>query len=301
MPLKLLSHAELTRSLGRDLAANGVDENGWTDLHYAAVMNLPSDARELLREGANANATLKADGGQLDGVVVALLLTAGFEFKTWEREGETPLQIAAWADAVSTVEVLLELGADVRLKSAVGHTALHIAARYGGLATARVLLAHGADVDARDQYGWAPLHAAVRNDKMAMLELLLDNGANIDAKAERGFTPLHFAVMGDAPNLTDTPKSARTLLEHGADVNALSTDEYGVTPLDLAVVLDQPVTASVLRRYGGDVTLEETREVVAVLKKPLGPGHGVMVPVVRHTTKRRKPRKRKSRGRGKAP
>lgn len=293
MQLKLLSYAELTRALGRELAFDGVDQNGWTDLHYAAAMNLAAAATKLVRQGADANAPLKDDGGQLDGAVVNILSAAGFKFKTWEREADTPLQMAAWSDAPSTVEALLGLGADVRRKNALGQTALHVAARFGRLDTARTLLNHGANVNDRDKHGWTPLHTAVRNDTRAVMELLLDNGARIDAKAERGFTPLHFAVMGDAPNLSDTPKSARVLLERGANVNAVTTDEYGVTPLDLAIVLDLPVTASVLRRYGGDVTLEEKHQVVAVLKKPSGPGHGVMMPVVRRTTKRRKPRRRK--------
>ena len=293
-PLRLTAD-ELTQLLERELSAGHVDENGWTDLHYLAVLDLPKQARCLLRLGAAADARLKADGEQLDGTVLKVLRRAGLTFRTWEREGDQPLHLAAWSNSVATVETLIELGAEVHGRIRSGSTALHVAARFDAEASARALLRHGAEVGDRDERGWTPLHAAVRNDAYSTARLLLDEGAPVNARGERGLTPLHFAVIGDAPNVRDTPRFARLLLDHGAHVNAVSTDEFRITPLDLAETLEMPVTAALLRRHGGDVTMDEKHELVGVVKRPLGPDHGVMFPVVRRTVKRRKPRTRRRR------
>lgn len=285
----------LTKLLGRELSVGHVDENGWTDLHYLAVLDLPEQARCLVGRGAAVDAPLKADGEQLDGVVLNVLRRAGLTFRTWEREGDRPLHLATWSNSVAVIETLIELGAEVRGRIRSRSTALHVAARFDAQASAEVLLRHGAKVRDRDERGWSPLHAAVRNDAFSTARLLLDHGAPVDARGERGFTPLHFAIIGDAPNIRDTPRFARLLLDRGADVNAVSNDEFRVTPLDLAETLGMPITAALLKRHGGDVTMDEKHEVVGMVNRSLGPDRGVVFPIVRRTVKRRKPRVRRRR------
>ena len=38
----ITSPAELAVHLGRELSASAVDDNGWTDLHYAAALDWPA-------------------------------------------------------------------------------------------------------------------------------------------------------------------------------------------------------------------------------------------------------------------
>ena len=106
-------------------------------------------------------------------------------------------------------------------------------------------------------------------------------------------TPLHFAVIGDYPDKVDVPRFARLLLEHGADVNALTTDDLAVTPLDMADTMGMHVTAGLLRRYGGDVTLVEERKLVGMAHRSTSDGRGVVAPLIRISRRRRKPRKRR--------
>ena len=46
---------EFVDLLGRYPSADAVDENGWTDLHWAAVLNLPKLADMLLEAGVNVD------------------------------------------------------------------------------------------------------------------------------------------------------------------------------------------------------------------------------------------------------
>ncbi len=284
--------SDLAQTMGRPLSPYRVDENGWTDLHYAAALNLPDSVRNLLVQGASVDAALAADGEQLDGLPLKVLRRYGFRFRTWEREGDQPLHLATWSTAINALCMLIDFGANVRARIRTGWTTLHVAARYNSVTSATLLAAHGADVADQDRHGWTALHAAVRNDAFEMAEFLLDHGAAVDATEEHGFTPLHFAVIGDAPNTKDVPRLARLLLERGADVNAVSADDLGVTPLDMADTLGLPVTARLLKRYGGDVTLVEKREVVGMAHRPSARGRGAMVPLIRISRRRRKPRRR---------
>jgi ankyrin repeat protein len=66
--------------------------------------------------------------------------------------------------------------------------------------------------------------------------------------ADDGFTPLHLAVFGRAP------QAARVLLEHGADVEAMSTGEIArVRPLATAAFVGSTELAEVLLDAGADV------------------------------------------------
>ena len=281
---------ELRRALGREPAPHRADQNGWTDLHYAATLNFAEMARTLLAGGAAVDAPLKDDIEQLDGEPLTVLRQCGRTFKTWEREGDTPLHLAAWSDAAATAETLIEFGADPHARLTSGCTPLHVAARFDAIGAATALIANGAEVNDRDKRGWTPLHAAVRCDAFAIAELLLSRGTEVNAKAERGLTPLHFAIIGDAPNVRDTPRFARLLLEHGAQVNAVTTDDLRVTPLDIADSLNLPITSALLRRYGGDVTLEERNEVVGMMHRRVGRHGDAFMPIVRRSTRRRQPR-----------
>ena len=64
---------ELVGKLGRDFSPKAVDGEGWTDLHYAAALNLPVLAKLLLAGGADPNARLKRDGEPLGGRLKRLL------------------------------------------------------------------------------------------------------------------------------------------------------------------------------------------------------------------------------------
>ena len=153
------------------------------------------------------------------------------------------------------VELLLANSADVQTKGPMGMTALHWAASHGyGERTAQ-LLRHHAQIEAADDFGrtsllvahadaaekllaahanWIALDKHGNNalhyaaeDSPHHLELLFRAGFNVaDARNNSGLTPLHFAT------LAGKTESARWLLDHGANPNAVTAAPYDYLPLD---------------------------------------------------------------------
>ena len=275
--------------LRRELSSATVDENGWTDLHYAAVMGLSRDCQALVGKGVPVDARLKDDGESLDAGLLWTLRELGLGFTTWSREGDRPLHLSAWANVPETASTLLDCGADVNGKLVSGATPLSVAARFDRVATAAVLLAAGADMQVRESFRYTPLHTAASQRSLATAGLLVDAGADIAATAYDNWTPLHVAALFDATEI------AGLLLDCGADVNALSNADGG-TPLDFAECRAAGATAAMLRRRGGDITVEERTETIGVIDSKLGGGCGVVRPVYRRTKKRRAPRCRRAAG-----
>ena len=291
MPFQTPRHTDdLEAELGREPSADAIDDNGWTDLHYAALLDAAAPAKRLIEAGVDANARILDDGEEIGGEVPKALYRFGFKFFTWQREGETPLHLAAWSNAVRVAAVLLDCGADSQAAIVNGWTPLHIAARYDAADVARLLLEHGAGVNVQGADGWTPLHTAVVADSVETGELLLEHGADVNARARDRLTALHFAVLRDAKEARDTPRFVRALLERGATVNAPALD-IAVTPTDIARTAGLAVTEALLRRYGGDVTADEKYEIVGAAHWTMASGRGVMRPIVRRTFKRRKPGK----------
>ena len=284
-----LAQRTLAKVLKRELSPATLGEDGWTDLHFAAVMGLSADCQALVDKGVPVDARLKDDGRSLTAGLLRTLQDLGLSFTTWEREGDRPLHLAAWANAPATAAALLDCGAKVNGKLASGATPLSVAARFDSAATAEVLLANGADVRVREFFRYTPLHTAAFQRSLATAKLLVDAGADIAATAHDDWTPLHVAALFDATEV------ARLLLDCGADVNALSKADGG-TPLDFAECRKATGTAAMLRRRGGDITIEERTEMVGVIDTKLGGGWGMMQPIYRRSKKRRAPRRRRAVG-----
>ncbi|XP_042357482.1 nuclear factor NF-kappa-B p100 subunit [Plectropomus leopardus] len=168
---------------------------------------------------------------------------------------QTPLHLAVITRQVKVVEVLLRAGADPTLLDKDGRSPLHLAALAGDNATLRPLLAHLGErhahlVNTPDYHGLHPLHLAVRRDGERCLRLLVEGGAKINAPEQKsGNTALHLAVR---ENLF---KVACTLItELKADVNASTFG--GNTPLHLAASLGSPTLCSMLIAAGADKNME---------------------------------------------
>ncbi len=114
------------------------------------------------------------------------------------------------------IEVLLDAGADIDVKSswwAGGTSALHHVT--GSMLNydkelAEYLIERGATIDA---------HAAAGLDMFEKLaELIREDPEVVNALGCDGMSPLHFAA---------TPRIAKLLLTHGADINLRDRDHYG--------------------------------------------------------------------------
>ena len=142
---------------------------------------------------------------------------------------------AAATGQVDQLRALLEKDPSlVNTYSPDGFTPLGFAAFFGQAETLNALLAAGAAVNAasREAMKMSPLGSALAVQRNDLARTLIEHGADVNAKAANDLTPLHTAAARG--NL----ESAKLLLEHGADINAMSTD--GKLPVAYAEERNHP-------------------------------------------------------------
>lgn len=164
----------------------------------------------------------------------------------------TPLQAAAGAGQLWTVQRLLEGNADVNARAAKrsGRTALQAAAESGSLEIVNLLLEHSADIDAKlaEIHGRTALQAAAGAGHFGVVQRLLDEYAEIDAKpAEPGRTALQAAA--EAGHL----EVVVLLIDYGVDVNANAASNGGRTALQAAAEAGHFDILKLLLENGADV------------------------------------------------
>jgi len=260
-----------------------------SELADAAMARNALTVRSLLQKKADVNAP-QVDGTtalhwavRYDDLDTAdLLIRSGARVSTANREGVTPLQLAAMNGSASMIDKLLKAGAEANAAlTPSGDTALMMAARTGTPEAITVLLEAGANVNAKESWGGTTaLMWAASEQHAAAVKLLLDHGADVNARSNfvaaangRGFegrtpavpkaeqkveefasgwlTPLMFAAReGDL-------ESARLLVNAGANVNAIAGD--GKDALGLAIFNGNYDFASFLIDSKSDVNHADTQ------------------------------------------
>jgi len=146
--------------------------------------------------------------------------------------GVSAVLFAMYYNEPKIIRFLLERGAQVDIFSSA---AIGIAGRVKALLNANPELTNSAAVE-----GFSPLGLAAFFGRADVVEILLENGAEVNqpsANPQR-VMPLHSAVAGQHL------KVARTLIEHGADVNACQAEDF--TPLQAAASTGQVEMAQLL-------------------------------------------------------
>ena len=232
-----------------------------------------------------ANGEEMKDASRPYAATARLLLEKGASLEARDKDGSTPLLLAATYGETGVVKLFLDKGAKIEATNTYGQTAL-IAAACNCPAidmpdtadSVRLLLENGADIEARDQEGGTPLMAAAGWGRQWIVQILLDKGARIEATDNQGNTALLISARGQGIPTADAVemllargadmevknnngetalmlaasyggfediKIVKMLLSRGADVRA--KDAKGRTALDLAMGKDRKGTASLLR------------------------------------------------------
>lgn len=255
--------------LGRAWSPTHGDENGWTDLHYAAVLNRPDLARRLLDAGASMEARLVNDelafGGRLGETLRAFNFSLGAvleksadsEVRLWDA---SPMDLAIANGAIDVAELLLSRGVSLPADWPAYYggqplgTPLHDAVAIGSVELVEALLnREPGNIDAQGPghvrllgrfSGYPPLWHA---NSVEMMELLLNRGASLDfvpwGSWETGETLLHRRVT--------RPDVVELLLDRGASVDAV--DDNGKTPLHSAVIGGSAESVELLLNRGANV------------------------------------------------
>jgi ankyrin repeat protein len=122
-----------------------------------------------------------------------------------------------------------------------GFAPLSLAAFFGHPETVDVLLAAGAEVSApsRETMKLTPLASSLAAGHNQIARTLIEHGADVNAKGDTDVTPLHTAAA------RGNIEAATFLLEHGADINATTTG--GKKPVTYAEERNHPEMVDFLR------------------------------------------------------
>ena len=146
---------------------------GWTDMHYAALLDLPEVIAALADAGMDVDVRLKTGFVPFGDDLQQTLDSLGYK-NDKVAAGQTPLLIAAFMDARQAAAELLAQGADINT------------------------------TPSQDEHGFTPLLTAVMNRSVETATLLLESGADVNAatflksrteRTPKAITPLDFAVM----------------------------------------------------------------------------------------------------------
>lgn len=193
---------ELFIKLGANIGCR--DENQYTILHLSSCLNSWLEVVRFLVEG-------KFD----------------LDLNARNREGYTPLLLAAQHSCKDIVELLIKLGANVSCSNIAQSTLLHFCSSNGWLDIVKYLVNIGCDVNAKDDRGCTPVVIAAYLSHLSIVEyLLMECGANHEDHPF-GMTLLHYACEAKWLEVV------KFLITKGSDLNA--QDDFKETPLHCAM------------------------------------------------------------------
>lgn len=160
-------------------------------------------------------------------------------------------------DNRSNLVGLMVAGADVNIIGPDGQTPMTLAFQIDSMNALDALITSPlTQVDFPNRYGETPLMLAAIRGNQDALERLLRAGAAVNRP---GWGALHYAASGSSDAQAAI---ARTLMAHGADVNARSPN--GTTPLMMAAGNGTVPVVQLLLEQGADVALVNDQGLNAV-------------------------------------
>lgn len=138
-------------------------------------------------------------------VIEVLLATKGMDVDLSNKQGETPLMMAAINGDLPLVKTLV-LNHRAQLDH-IGWTPLHYAASKGQLEVVQFLIANGASVDSLNFGGTTPLMMAVQSGNEYLVKVLLDKGANLQLRNNLGLSAIDIADIYNKPVISEGLRS----------------------------------------------------------------------------------------------
>ncbi|KAL4369673.1 hypothetical protein GQ457_05G019800 [Hibiscus cannabinus] len=189
------------------------EAKGWNEVHVAVAFDRTADLEVLLRKGKQ-------------------------ETLDWrDKEGRTPLHLAATKGNIECAKMLVESGADKNAKSNDGRTAVYRAVAHGNRRMVEMLIEMDADPTISDDRGCSAFDIARDKGQEEMVEIM-----------ERGKDVLTAARCGDRRRL-------QFLLKNGGCMNF--RDQYGLTPLHVAAIKGHKDVVLVLVGMGLDLERQD--------------------------------------------
>ena len=128
---------------------------------------------DLNARGPNGGTVLFQFVARNETKIVQDLLTRGADPNLADKEGDTPLHIAAQLGNLDIVKMLLDKGVNPNAKSKLGGTPLMWTGVFGHQEVAQALLDKGADPKLKDNTGMTAAAWALKNKRVGIAEFLL--------------------------------------------------------------------------------------------------------------------------------
>lgn len=191
-----------------------------------------------------------------DMMAINAFFDAGINPNAQDSDGRTVLISAAARGDLQVVNALLSRGVDPNVKDKRGYTAMShaIEAMYEDVVDA-LLSRPDLDPNSRGLNGRPALMAYVWRDNKDRVEKLLAHGADVNALDSDDDTALHGAGQ------TGNVEIVRMLLDKGANPNA--KNKVGGTPLMWAAVYGNVEAARLLLNRGADPSLKDADGITA--------------------------------------
>lgn len=234
-----------------------------TALNWAVLRNVPDIFHCACRAGtviAHQNLDLlHLSASTPHNDMISTLIKYGFSHSTYDRNGQTPLSIAAQSGTLQVAQALLNNGADISQVSTSGMTPLHAAAKAGRADIAELLINAGAQVSPQiatsgesstpRSKGWTPLHEAASCNSLDVVRVLLKHGADptmAELADTTGTSPLEMALTKRYIEM------ATLLLGSGAELSVLPGADTAY-PVFVATQHRDVELVELLLKYGAEV------------------------------------------------
>ncbi|XP_047245850.1 ankyrin repeat domain-containing protein 27 isoform X3 [Girardinichthys multiradiatus] len=178
-----------------------------------------------------------------------------------DKDGFTPLHVAALHGHSSLAALLIRHGANVNVRTSQNATPLHLASQNSHLQVVMLLLECNAKLNKKDHYGNTPLILVCLRGNLEMASTLLQSKALVNVVNLQGNTALHEAVRGGHQALVEL------LLRAGASPSLRNKRQR--TPLDCAYELGGKNTET-LRALQKASGLSPEAEPIKLLSVPKG-------------------------------
>lgn len=139
-----------------------------------AILDKPGSTAVNVREASSGDAPVHIVTRRRDIPWLGFLLQSGADANARDRDGNTPLLLAAGGRWLEGVQLLTAIRADVNRRNNAGETALIKAVEVGDVASARTLLEAGANPDATDNVAGRSARDYAAQRPGALAKLLAD-------------------------------------------------------------------------------------------------------------------------------
>ena len=234
-------HLRVARILtkhGANVAA--IDINQQTPLHLAANSGYSTVITTLVEHGADTAANdlnqqtplhLAANSGH--STVFSTLVKYGANINASDSNKQTPLHLAVLAQNEEAIKVLLDLGADMLCLDDSTKMPANYAAYNGSVGCMKAFIDAGFDITSqKPPWNRTVLHDAADSNEIDIVKYLLEQERSemiVNTRQMDGATALHLAVWRKS-----RLENIRLLLQHGADMGAMTNNGY--TPVHLAII-----------------------------------------------------------------